>query len=45
MIAQFDFIVNKVNNNVARFFAKQGVDVAGETLEETISDIGEEWFY
>lgn len=32
-------IVNKVNNKVARFFAKQGFDIAGETLEETISDI------
>ena len=32
-------IVNRVNNKVARFFVKQGFDVAGETFEETISDI------
>ncbi len=34
-----DGIVNNVSNNVARFFVKQGFDVAGENLEETISDI------
>lgn len=32
-------IVDKVKNNVAKFAVKQGVNVAGETLEETISDI------
>lgn len=32
-------IIQKVDNEVARFFVKQGVDIAGENLEETISDI------
>lgn len=32
-------IVNKVKNNVVKFFAKQGVNASGEVLEETISDL------
>ena len=32
-------IVDKVKNNVAKFFVQQGVNVLGETLEETIADI------
>ena len=32
-------ILNKVKSNVGKVVAKQGLNVAGETLEETISDI------
>lgn len=32
-------IVSKVKNKVANFFVKQGVNITGEVLEETISDI------
>ena len=32
-------IVKKVENEVARFLVQQGVNIAGETVEETISDL------
>ena len=32
-------IVDRVKNNVIKFFVKQGVNASGEILEETISDI------
>ena len=32
-------ILNKVKNNIAKFFVKQGINASGEVLEETISDI------
>ena len=32
-------ILDRVKNNVAKFFVKQGLNASGEVLEETISDI------